>query len=693
MYLKKLTLTNFRKYPRLEVEFKEGLNVLIGENDQGKTSIIDAIKYLLNTKSNEIFRYDIKDFHHDSNTRINNFQIVGMLSGFKDEEAANFIEWGYFNCEGKFELRVQLYVSLKSNNRIVWDFKAGPENTEVQMDGNARELLQVTYLKPLRDAENELTAGNRSRLSQILQSHDAFRANDKSKASAALVEIVRKANAEIIITLDDVKAHSQVDSPSILEQINTYLSAFQHENDNRKAQIKITEPEIHRILRSLGLQIEENTPGLGTLNKLFMAAELLHLETDPYNSLRLCLIEELEAHLHPQAQLRVINTLGNVKNTQFIITTHSTTLGSSIKLENIILCHNDNVYPMWKENTQLSIGDRHFLQRFLDATKANLFFARGVIMVEGDAENILIPVIAEIINLPLHKYGVSVVNVGGTAFSRYAKIFNRMDGKRLDIPVAVITDLDMRAMEYYEDIDNGQRDLPGFYVISKEKFFAGGVEHDLTSIHNTIYTNKDQLRDAIRKAIGGKKMPEGVSALIKNWEKLPIDRTNIKELRSKKKLLLELKQGDPVKVFANDFWTLEYDVALSKDLRIHMAKAVIIAQKVNASEDFFDSLYNEEFKFKIPDDDIQEDILINKAANEWCSTGDDYQIAYRIFKPFVSKNPPSKSVTAQILSDIFKSEVGLKDHIMNDPQIAYLINAIRYACRQDRLGIKNDAEV
>jgi putative ATP-dependent endonuclease of OLD family len=86
------------------------------------------------------------------------------------------------------------------------------------------------------------------------------------------------------------------------------------------------------------------------------------------------------------------------------------------------------------------------LERFLDATKANLFFARGVIIVEGDAENILIPTIAEIIEKPLHEYGVSIVNVGTTAYKRYAKIFlrkNKDDNNDwLDIPVSVVTDKD-----------------------------------------------------------------------------------------------------------------------------------------------------------------------------------------------------------------------------------------------------------
>ena len=169
MYLKELELTNFRKYESLTVEFKKGLNVLIGENDSGKTAIVDAVRYLLNTKSFESVRFEPKDFYQKKSLiRAESLSIIGVFSDFTDEEAANFLEWGYFN-ERKFELRLLLKVNLQNNNRITWDLKAGPENAEIQMDGNARELLQVTYLKPLRDAETELTPGYRSRLAQILQ--------------------------------------------------------------------------------------------------------------------------------------------------------------------------------------------------------------------------------------------------------------------------------------------------------------------------------------------------------------------------------------------------------------------------------------------------------------------------------------------------------------------------------------------
>lgn len=99
---------------------------------------------------------------------------------------------------------------------------------------------------------------------------------------------------------------------------------------------------------------------------------------------------------------------------------------------------------MGSEHTKLSFSSYQFLERDLWSNpKANLFFAKGVIIVEGDAENLLIPTIAEIIGRPLHRYGVSIVNVGSTAFKRYADIFKRKDGSDFGVPVSIISDLDV----------------------------------------------------------------------------------------------------------------------------------------------------------------------------------------------------------------------------------------------------------
>lgn len=446
MIVSKLELYNFRQFkslddaPGLSVSFHKGLNALIGENDSGKTAIIDSLKLVLLTQSNEYVRPMDEDFYVDENgNAVNEFRIKCVIDSFSQNEAKNFIEYLCFeHCGEETNYFMNLfYRAWKEKNRIYSELRVGSLEDGIVLDGKARELLKTVYLKPLRDAEREMSSGRNSRLAQILSGHSLF----VNKEEHRLKDILVNANQNI------EKYFTEEEGKIILDSIKNSLSAFNVPENTSEAQVKVADIQLRKILENLSLVVSEINPGLGELNLLFIAAELLLLNSDLSGGLRLALIEELEAHLHPQAQLRLIDYLQKEYDrtgTQIIISTHSTILASKINLKNVILLKNKIGYDMSYENTKLEKGDYLFLQRFLDATKANLFFARGILMVEGDAENLLLPVLADVIDYPLEKHGVSIVNVGSTAFLRFSKIFLRSNGKSIDVPISVITDCDIK---------------------------------------------------------------------------------------------------------------------------------------------------------------------------------------------------------------------------------------------------------
>lgn len=104
-------------------------------------------------------------------------------------------------------------------------------------------------------------------------------------------------------------------------------------------------------------------------------------------------------------------------------------LTSVVKLENLVLIQNHKVFPMGKEYTQLEDDDYQYLERYLDATKANLFFAEGVLIVEGPGEELLLPTLGKLIRRNLTDYRVSIVDVKSTGLMRYARIFQRNEGE------------------------------------------------------------------------------------------------------------------------------------------------------------------------------------------------------------------------------------------------------------------------
>lgn len=445
--ISELKIYNFRRFksmddaPGLQITFHKGLNALIGENDSGKTAIIDALKLVLLTQSNEYIRPVDEDFYKPTNgDACSEFKIDCTIAEFTQNEAKNFIEYLKFKNNGeKIEYTLELhYRAWKEGHKIFHELRVGDVDDGISIDGKARDLLKAVYLKPLRDAEHEMSSGRSSRISQILLNHPVF----KDKKEHVVKDIFQDANRRIedYFTKD-------TEGNRILQTIRDNLKSFNDKGQSSKAELKTSDIQIKAILESLSLNAPEINPGLGELNLLFIAAELLLLKDDTDGGMKLALIEELEAHLHPQAQLRLISYLQNEYNendVQIIISTHSPILASKINLKNLILMKNGVGYDLAEGMTGLQKGDYLFLQRFLDSTKANLFFAKGIIMVEGDAENILIPVITDILGYPLEKYGVSIVNVGSTAFLRYSGIMVRKDGHTIGIPVSVITDCDVK---------------------------------------------------------------------------------------------------------------------------------------------------------------------------------------------------------------------------------------------------------
>jgi putative ATP-dependent endonuclease of OLD family len=454
MYISELKLWNFRKYgksywdldkPHLLVPFNQGLNVLIGENDSGKTAIIDAIKLVLKTHSYEWIKVEDIDFFNDS-TKL---RIEIVFRGLKFEEAKNFTEWIGWDGDGdqaKPLLRLIYEVERKNDKILPSDIKAGMDDIGYPLNAEAREYLKSTYLKALRDADVELVAKKNSRVSQILQGHDLFKKKDgvPHEFEGWFAEV----NEKIKYWFENDVAPTGVKSNR--EQIKDIIDNFLQEfiKDSFSSKLQLTNPEIKAILEKISLGIEGVINlGLGTMNRLYMATELLHLKKE-WDGLKLCLIEELEAHLHPQAQMKVVEALLKEKEVQFILTTHSPNLASKVDIDKLFICNGEEVYPLRKEiDTKLEKENYLYLKRFLDVTKSNLFFAKGVIIVEGWAEEILIPAIAERLGYDLTKNEVSIVNVGSTAYLNFAKIFLRNDDKRMNIPVSIITDLDIRPDE------------------------------------------------------------------------------------------------------------------------------------------------------------------------------------------------------------------------------------------------------
>ena len=637
MYLSNIKLWNFRKFgsdseldlskPNLNLNLTKGLNVLIGENDSGKSSLLDAVKLVLKTHSYEWIRVELEDFFKDTLR----FRIELRFDELSDDEAKNFTEWLGWEGEGenaKPFLRIIYDLSRNQDRIFPSEVKAGLDEEGYSMNAEAREYLKITYLKPLRDAKTELVPKQNSRLSQILQGHDAFKGDERNhylfNEFVKFNNIVKKyfegKKGDSDELIDDQKGKD------LKKEIDRFIREFY--DRQKETNFGMAPEKLRNILEKLELTIkEEFNPGLGTLNRLFMASELLHLNKKDWNGLRLGLIEELEAHLHPQAQMQVIETLQEEKNIQLIVTTHSPNLGSKVKLENLILVSGNNAFPLSSNYTDLDEVDYNFLERFLDTTKANLFFAKGVILVEGWSEEILLPTLAKkmkslgIIENDLTEAGVSVVNVGSTAFLRYVKIFLRKEKPFVDLPVAVITDLDLKPVEYelIKGITNEKTKKKNFCISA---FTPEEIERHKSK---RIYDQHDQ----------------------------------------------------NIRTFISPFWTFEYCLARS-GLKKLFYKSVLLAlheQKLSQKIRGIDKYLNA----------VEE---IDTYFNSWTNNGEE--IALDIYLQILGeqkilslcKEQISKPIIAQQFAKQLEEDTSIEtENLESDSNLTYLLSAIKYVTR------------
>ncbi len=481
MYIAEIRIENFRLFGADDQAFVlplvPGLTALVGENDAGKTAVIDALRLVLGTRDQDMLRVDPTDFHQAApgSGQADQINVRLTFRGLTVADRGAFAEFlTYETIAGTTDTALIVTWVAKRNAKegssrrvLVPEWRTGAKGDGPLLDLGARSLLTATYLRPLRDAERAMSAGRGSRLSQILQHTKEIR--DTGNPFNKLTDPPADPKTLSVLGLGDYASYLFGESEGIKQarkRLNDeYLNPLSFANDLLRARIGVASAQedslrLRQLLEKLELTLTmsadtetTHSRGLGSNNLLFMACELLLLATES-DGFPLLLIEEPEAHLHPQRQLRLMSFLqeqAKKKRTdgqriQIIVTTHSPNLASDLQLGNLALIEGGRAFPLCKGKTKLSASDYQFLERFLDVTKANLFFARAVLIVEGDAENILLPVIAKLLGRDFHHHGVSVVNVGGVGLGRYARVFMREDEAKdgiINIPVACITDMDV----------------------------------------------------------------------------------------------------------------------------------------------------------------------------------------------------------------------------------------------------------
>jgi predicted ATP-dependent endonuclease of OLD family len=507
MYISSITIQGFRNFKDSNIEFNDGLNIIIGHNSAGKTNLLKALQLVIEPH----YRYrrlNVNDFCRDitleklknqspSVTISVTFKNSSIKYNEQEEDLRVIANWftdmenGYtamltyrFYLPAEKEEEYKAAVVDVKDIKTVWtilenDFLryyvykliAGSLEHPIQPEIDKLERFDFQFLGAMRNVEDDMFYGRSTMLKDVLNFFIDYgiKTNEdktKDKRETELKNVKKNFGDEASALMTSLLKRLSEGKDVMLDYAHETGASFNNALPDFKS--TLTEQDLFAALKLIikygeDIEISATHNGLGYNNLIYMSLLLAKMQADADGSYMgdnakvypILAIEEPEAHLHPAMQYKFLKFLDknlkiDHKVRQIFITTHSSQITAAVKLDDIICLHKgeDGITNVCYPSKVFSDSDedkisKNYVQRFLDATKSDMLFARKVIMVEGIAEDLLMGTLARYDGKSLEDHHVAVVNVNGRYFNHFLKLFNTKESPyAIPKKVACITDRD-----------------------------------------------------------------------------------------------------------------------------------------------------------------------------------------------------------------------------------------------------------
>jgi len=503
MYISKIQIKGFRNYKDHEILFRDGINVIIGHNNAGKSNLIKALSLVIDYQSNK--RLVLDDFNKDvsidqlksippqvtisititqsENEDLNSDDLVtvgNFLTKLEPPYEA-MLTYVFFLPEAEKQTYINALKDVQDANNV-WkiiktDFLrlcthrifAGDAILQITADSDSLQKFDFQFLNAIRDVERDMLTGRNTLLRDVLDFFMDYEIkNDKTKTEIEKHDEIKKKRIDFEtdanILLGKLQGRMEKGKKEILAYAEETGASFNKANPDFDG--SISDVEMFSALRLIveyetGIKIPATHNGLGYNNLIFISLLLAKMQVDSDGNylgsnakvFPILAIEEPEAHLHPAMQYKFLKFLRENKDVkkkvrQLFITTHSTHITSAVSLDEIICLHSAKNgltigYPgKVFANDDAGKKSKAYVQRFLDATKSDMLFAQKVILVEGIAEQLTLSSFVKCSGKSLEDNHIAVINVGGRYFEHFLKLFDTLNPNTIPKMVACITDRD-----------------------------------------------------------------------------------------------------------------------------------------------------------------------------------------------------------------------------------------------------------